>query len=199
MCDVHYSLDHHLRKSGGWSCINICVMHATVGTSIFGVTCQTVCGYESRGARFCASPSWNTQWLHMHQYVRHHACKWRDATYIPVHFSRSLYITIIVIGAFNIFFLARVVLILQASALTLINGIFFVVDAQKSATSIIQTQSKSSMEGTTGLNQNILLVSIGKRAKMTPVDEQVFIVPAKKKELTTIECILDIVIPWHGG
>jgi len=120
MRDVHSSLYHHIRKSGGWSCINICVMHATVGTSIFGVTCQTVCGYESRGARFCASPSWNKQWLHMDQRVQH-ACKRRDATYIPVHFSRSLYITIIVIGAFNIFFLA-IVLVLQASAWILING-----------------------------------------------------------------------------
>ena len=142
--------------------------------------CSPNClGYESRGARTCASPSWNKQWLHMDQRVQH-ACKRRDATYIPVHFSRSLYITIIVIGAFNIFFLA-IVLVLQASAWILINGNIFVVEAHKSEPSIIQTQSKTSTEGTTGLTQNILLVSIGKRAKMTPVDAQVFIVPAKKK------------------
>ena len=56
------------------------------------------------------------------------------------------------------------------------------VDAHKSETSIIQIQSKSSIEGTTVYLENILPVSIGKRAKMRHGDAQVFLVPTKKRD-----------------
>ena len=69
MRDVHSSLDHHLRNSGGWSCINICIMHATVGTSIFGVTCQNVWGMKAVGHELALRHRGTS----MHQYL--HACK----------------------------------------------------------------------------------------------------------------------------
>ena len=184
MRDVHSSLDHHLRNSGGWSCINICVMHATVGTSIFGVLAKLSGVWKPWGT--------NLRFAIVEQAVVAYGstCSTRLQTkgryiYTGTFFTKLIYHD-------NRHwclqhFFSRNSSCSPSFSLDSHKRKYFVVEAHKSEPSIIQTQSKTSTEGTTGLTQNILLVSIGKRAKMTPVDAQVFIVPAKKKKLSKIE------------